>query len=114
MSVGLVAVAFAIAVGIAVPVAMLRAADEKPGEKPKPATTTIKPKEGGKLKPGLEEKLKWGEPVNGLRAALVIRTSSDEPNAGGTPDLYLLVQNVSDAPIHLADTIAAPNLHHLT
>jgi hypothetical protein len=75
---------------------------------------SLKPKGGAKLKPGTEEKLKWGEPMNGLRAALVIRTSHDEPNAGDNPDLYLLVQNVSDAPIHLNDTTAAPNLRYLT
>lgn len=60
-----------------------------------------------------ETKLKWGEPVNGLRAALAIRTLPAGPGAADTPDLYLVVQNVSDAPIHLIDTVAAPGLRSL-
>jgi hypothetical protein len=114
VSVALAAIALAIAVGIAVPIAMLCAADEKPGEKPKSTTAATKPKGGEKLQPAVKEKLIWGKPVNGLRAALVIRKSPDEPNAADTPDLYLLVQNVSDAPIHLNDTAGAPNVRYLT
>ncbi|MDB5337447.1 MAG: hypothetical protein JWN70_3066 [Planctomycetaceae bacterium] len=71
------------------------------------------PKGGAKLKPGREEKLQWGQPVNGLRAALVIRASTDEPKADDIQDLYLLVQNVSDAPVRLNDTTAAPKLRYL-
>jgi beta-lactamase regulating signal transducer with metallopeptidase domain len=44
VSYALGAIALAIAVGVAVPIAMLRAADEKTVEKPKPATTDMKPK----------------------------------------------------------------------
>ena len=58
------------------------------------------------IQPGTEENLKWGDPVNGLRAAVVIRTSSDKPKAGEMPDLYVAVQNVSKAPIRLNDTLA--------
>ncbi|MEX2286164.1 MAG: M56 family metallopeptidase [Planctomycetaceae bacterium] len=74
---------------------------------------TQKPKDGAKLQPGTEERLQWGKPVNGLRMAIVIRTAPGEPKAGDMPDLYLVVQNVSDAPIRLSDTTAAPQLREL-
>jgi hypothetical protein len=44
VSVALATIALAMTVGIAVPIAMLRAADERPGETPKPAASDIKPK----------------------------------------------------------------------
>lgn len=59
-----------------------------------------------KLSDAMEGKLKWGEAVNGLRAAVIIRHSSDSPQAGQIPDLYIAVQNVSDAPIRFNDTQA--------
>ncbi len=58
------------------------------------------------LKPGTEEILNWGDPVNGLRAAVVIRTLTDKPKAGEMPDLYVAVQNVSKAPIRFNDSLA--------
>lgn len=48
-----------------------------------------KPQAGTKLPPGTEEKLAWGKPVNGLRAAIVIRTAAGELKTGEIPDLYL-------------------------
>lgn len=71
------------------------------------------PKAGAKLQPGMEQRLRWGKPVNGLRAALVIRPSSDEPKADDVSDLYLVVQNVSDSPVRFTDTAAAPKLREL-
>jgi hypothetical protein len=56
-----------------------------------------KPKDGAKLQPGTEERLQWGKPVNGLRAALVIRPSSDESKAREMQDLYLVVQKIEQA-----------------
>jgi beta-lactamase regulating signal transducer with metallopeptidase domain len=44
VSAALTFIAIVIAVGIVVPIAMLRAAEEKSGEKPKPAVTAMKPK----------------------------------------------------------------------
>ncbi len=82
----------------------LLAADERPGIQGQ------QPKNGVKLQPGLEEKLKWGEPVKGLRAALVIRPAFDKPKAGDKPDLYLVVQNVSKAPIRFSDINVMPNV----
>lgn len=113
VSLALAGIALATAVGVAVPIAMLRGAGDNPGA-PVQQQGAQQPKAGAKLDAKIEAKLKWGEPVNGLRAALVIRTVPDESNAVGTPDLYLLVQNVSDAPIRLNDTIAAPNVRYLT
>ena len=39
---------------------------------------------------------------------LVIRPAPGEPKAGDMPDLYLAVQNVSNAPIRLSDTNVTP------
>src|SRR5262245_2632347 len=59
------------------------------------------PKEGAKLKPATEQKLKWGEPVNGLRMALAWPPSLGEPGMGDGQDFYLVVQNVSQAAVRL-------------
>ncbi len=72
-----------------------------------------KPKDGAKLNPGMEENLQWGEPVNGLRAALAIRPAPGGPKADEMPELYLAVQNVSNTPIRLCETIKAPRLRYL-
>ncbi len=81
-----------------------------PKQTPEPPATK---KEGAKLQPGTEEKLKWGEPVNGLRAALSRLPSLGEPKAGEVMDFDLVVQNVSNAPIRLSATSAAPNPRRL-
>lgn len=109
VSVALAALALVIAVGIAVPIAMLRAADERPGAPMEQEPQ--KSKGGAKLNPETEKRLRWGEPVNGLRAALTIRITSGEPKAGDKPDLYLVVQNVSKAPIRLTDADTPPNVN---
>ena len=54
-----------------------------------------------------EQKLEWGEPVNGLRMALAWPPTLGEPAAGEVPDLYLAVQNVSEAPVRLCTTAEA-------
>ncbi len=61
------------------------------------------PAAGDKLPPGVEGQLKWGEPVNGLRAAMAIRLAPGKAKADDKPDLYLAVQNVSKEPIRLSD-----------
>jgi RNA polymerase sigma factor (sigma-70 family) len=66
------------------------------------------PPKGEKLPPGMEAKLKWGEQVNGLRAALAIRPAPGKAKAGERPDLYLVVQNVSKAPLRFSDTTLSP------
>src|SRR5262249_27570134 len=71
------------------------------------------PKEGAKLKPATEQKLKWGEPVNGLRMALAWPPSLGEPGMGDGQQFYLVVQNVSQAPVRLTANDAAPNPRRL-
>jgi beta-lactamase regulating signal transducer with metallopeptidase domain len=69
-----------------------------------------RPMGGETLDPGVEKKLRWGEPVKGLRAAAVIRPAPGKPKPSNFDELYLAVQNVSDAPIRLCDTTASPHL----
>jgi hypothetical protein len=55
-----------------------------------------------RLPPGAEDTLRWGKVVNGLRAAVVILRPGGG-KADDSPDLYLAVQNVSEAPLRLLD-----------
>jgi hypothetical protein len=105
---------FAIALGIAVPISMLAAAEEQPGEQSKPATNDTKPSEAAKLKPGTEDKLEWSEPVKGLRMALCWPPVLGEPAAGDVPDLHLAIQNVSEAPVRLCTMAQATQKRRLT
>ena len=59
------------------------------------------PQKSAKLKPGTEERLSWGDPVNGLRGALVRMSPETELAPGAVVDLNVVVQNVSDAPVKL-------------
>jgi beta-lactamase regulating signal transducer with metallopeptidase domain len=117
----LASAALLLGAGIAVPLAMLRAAEP---DKPKPdapavipgpkdaesKTTFGQPKAGAPLKPATEQKLKWGEPANGLRMALAWPPSFGEPGMGDAPVFYLVVQNVSQAEVRLtANDDAAAN-----
>jgi beta-lactamase regulating signal transducer with metallopeptidase domain len=112
VSVALAAIAIASALGIAVPVAMLRAADEKPGA---PAQNEPqKPQDGAMLKPATEERLQWGAPVNGLRMAVVRPQALGEPDAGEHMDLRLVVQNVSAAPVRFNTAFSAARSPYLT
>ncbi|MGA2496728.1 MAG: DUF1549 domain-containing protein [Tepidisphaeraceae bacterium] len=67
------------------------------------------PKPGAQLKPATEQKLKWGEPANGLRMALAWPPSFGEPGMGAGPEFHLVVQNVSQAEVRLTANDAAPN-----
>ena len=109
----LVAIAMILGASVAIPIAMLRAADEPWNP---PSATHVGAKEpfiesqrktGVKLQPASEQKLEWGEPVNGLRMALAWPPTLGEPAAGEVPDLYLAVQNVSEAPVRLCTTAEA-------
>lgn len=108
VSSALAGLALAIAVGVAVPVAMLGAADEEPASPQQQAPQ--KPTTRAKLAPDMEEKLQWGEPVGGLRAAVVIRHADDKPKPGDSPDLYLAIQNVSKNLVRLSDTDVPPKV----
>jgi hypothetical protein len=56
-----------------------------------------------------EAQLDWGEAVNGLRGALIIRS----PGTGKPDGIYLAVQNVSDAPVRFVDEIRDERLRTL-
>lgn len=74
----------------------------------------VEPNLGAKLQPDTQEKLEWGQPVNGLRTALAWPPTLGEPAAGEVPDFFLAVQNVSDAPVRICTTAEAPNQRRLT
>lgn len=59
-----------------------------------------------KLDPDRVAQLKWGEAVNGLRAAVIFRYASKAPTPAELPELQIAVQNVSKRPIRLNDTLA--------
>ena len=71
------------------------------------------PKPGAQLNPATEQKLKWGEPANGLRMALAWPPSLGESGMGDVQEFYLVVQNVSQAAIRLTAGTAAPNPRRL-
>lgn len=74
-----------------------------------------KPLDGGaKLAPGKEALLQWGEPVNGLRAALIRPPALGSPESRQTKDFQMVIQNVSKAPIRLVADATAPNPRELT
>jgi BlaR1 peptidase M56/Protein of unknown function (DUF1549)/WD40-like Beta Propeller Repeat len=73
-----------------------------------PAVVMRESKQGAKLQPGTEERLQWGQPVNGLRATLVRPAALGEPEAREIFDFKIVVQNVSDAQIHFSTTSAGP------
>ncbi|MFN0128482.1 MAG: biopolymer transporter ExbD, partial [Verrucomicrobiales bacterium] len=57
---------------------------------------------GSTLDAATEAQLDWGEVVNGLRGAVIIR--------GEPQGIYLAVQNVSPAPLRFTDTVKAKDL----
>jgi beta-lactamase regulating signal transducer with metallopeptidase domain len=95
-----VGLALTIAVGIAIPIAMLRAAHEM-GTPPEDIL--------GELAPETVAKLKWGEPVNGLRMALAWPHALGDPLLGKKPHFELVVQNVSENEVHFIAGDEAPN-----
>lgn len=87
---------------------VLKAVFNEPGA-PVQQQESQKPKPGAKLKSATEQKLKWGEPVNGLRMALAWPPTFGEPGIGEEERFYLVVQNVSQAAIRFTANDAAPN-----
>lgn len=63
--------------------------------------TTGKPSPGNRLNADTETRLQWGEPSNGLRAAIVRSPVFGKPEVTHTKDFELVVQNVSQASIRL-------------
>ena len=68
-----------------------------------------KPTAGTKLDPGMDANFKWGEPVNGLRAALIRPPALGSPESTQTKDFQMLIQNVSQSPVRLVAEPAANN-----
>ncbi len=95
--------ALLLAAVVAIPVAMMKAAEEKPHSSGSAVT------DPSTLAPNTEAQLDWGEVVNGLRGAIVIRPAAP----GAEPAIFLAVQNVSAAPVRFADTVAAEGLRKL-
>ncbi len=97
---------------ILIPVAMLGAVDENQADKHEaPATedsvkgtATVSESSAMSLQTGLEKHLDWSEPVNGLRAAVRIRTMDVPGIAGRERKIFVVIQNVSDTPIRFCDT----------
>ncbi len=111
VSVALAGLALATSIGIAVPIAMLRAqegrqtdelaSDDENQQNPQgdSANSTMK------IDLSTEAQLDWGKTVNGLRAATIIH--------GQPPAICLVVQNVSEAPLRLIDKVQAKDLRNL-
>ena len=77
----------------------------KPDDK-KPAAAAPAPQKGETLPPAVERQLKWGEAVNGLRAAVAFRLAPGaKPDA--KPELYVVVQNAQKTPLRFSNATEA-------
>ena len=104
---------------ISIPMAMLRAADEtRAAGDPKPAESIPKSptiagtainQTGMKIDRGMMQHLEWGNPVNGIRAAVMIRTSPQDNRQGEEPHVYMVLKNVSDKAIRFCDAESEDN-----
>jgi hypothetical protein len=65
------------------------------------------------LAPETIAKLKWGEPVNGLRMALAYPPALGDAMLGKKPHFELVVQNVAEKEIHFLASDEAPNPRRL-
>jgi hypothetical protein len=92
----------------------LKAALDVPGAPAQQQQQNSKPTASTQLPKGFEERLQWGKPVNGLRAALVRAPLLGRPQAGQIMDFHLVLQNVSTKPIRLVANSAAPNPRRIT
>lgn len=63
----------------------------------------------GKLQPQTIVKLKWGEPVNGLRMALAFPPALKDPLLGDADFYQLVVQNVAEKVVRYTAGDSAPN-----
>ena len=106
--------AFLLGAGIAIPIAMLRAADDSRG----PSDAAVPPEARqdasatlvtGTLQPGTLARLKWGEPVQGLRLALAWPPVLNDALLGHDEYFKLVVQNVSDREVRFVASASEPN-----
>jgi beta-lactamase regulating signal transducer with metallopeptidase domain len=98
--------------GVAIPVAMLRAAGpDNKADAASAANQTPPPMRNrtGKIQPATQATLKWGEPVNGLRMALAFPPALKDPLLGEEEFYQLVVQNVSEKEIRYIADADAPN-----
>ena len=86
----------------------------KPPRPPAKKPDAPQPQSGTKLEPGRADNLQWGEPVNGLRAALIRPPALGSPESTQTKDFQMVIQNVSKAPVRLVADATAPNPRELT
>ena len=114
-----------LSVGVAIPLAMLRAAeepvdpnaadvvsskeDDNDDAKTVAEDVNVKipdsaPNTVSNLPPNFETLLDWGDPVNGLRGAVMIQASVQKPELADQPKFILVLQNVSEKPIRFCDT----------
>lgn len=73
------------------------------------ATPTPMKNRTGKLQPQTLDKLKWGEPVNGLRMALAFPPALKDPLLGETEFYQLVVQNISETSVRYIAGNNVPN-----
>ena len=66
------------------------------------------------LEPATVDQLQWGQPTNGLRAALIRPPAIGLPEAEQSIDFLLVVQNVSKKPIRIVANPLNPNPRRLT
>lgn len=76
--------------------------------------TRPKPITASKLPVGIENSMQWGQPVNGLRAALSRLPSFGQQLTGQALDFNLVLQNVSGAPVRLFGDKATPHSRRLS
>lgn len=79
-----------------------------------PNPPTAPPNAGVQLEPGKAELMQWGEPVNGLRAALVRPPAIGLPETRQTLDFNLVIQNVSESEVRFVANSTAPNPRRIT
>ncbi len=68
------------------------------------ATPDSSPNRASTLPPNIETLLEWGDTVDGLRGAVMIQTTVQKPELVNQPNVFLVLQNVSDKPIRFCDT----------
>ncbi len=98
-----------IAAALVIPVAMISAASEavattSNNDQIDEKTTGKKTADATGLPAGIEQHLDWSQPVNGLRAALMIRAGDAEGQLGKERKILLVLQNVSEQPIRYCDS----------
>lgn len=98
-----------ITIAFVIPIAMMSAASEpvaltSNNDQIDEKTAGEKPADGTGLPAGIEQHLDWSQPVNGLRAAMMIRAGEAQGELGKERKIFLVLQNVSDQSIRYCDS----------